>query len=106
VLNIAGFKRKPQASFGEIREMNSQMAPESAVIIPEVVVRIAGPAANGEFRILIHRCVHFVEAHAPGGLKTKKPSNIATASRFQGEHFREPTGFRASASRTCASKAP
>ena len=106
MLDIAGLKRKPQALLGEIRKMNGQMAPESAVIIPQVVVLVAGPAADGEFRILIHRCVHFVEAHAPGGLETKMPSKIATASRFQGEHFREPTGFRASATRIRAGKAP
>jgi hypothetical protein len=52
--DIPGFQREPQSLFGEIGEMDGQMAPESAIIVPQVVVGVAGPAANGQFRMLIH----------------------------------------------------
>jgi hypothetical protein len=60
------------------------MAPPGAIVVPKMVVGVAGTATNGQFRMLIHLCVFPVGAHAPGGLDTKRPSIIATASRIPG----------------------
>jgi hypothetical protein len=82
------------------------MAPEGTIVIPEMVVGVAGPATDGEFRLLVHDCVLSVGAHAPRRAENTKAVVVTTASGLQEEHFREPTGFRTSAGRICAGKAP
>jgi hypothetical protein len=87
VLDLSGAQREPQALLGEVGQVDRAVAPEGAVVIPEMVVGVAGLATDGQFRFLIHRCM-LSGAHAPGGAENKKAAGqITTASGFQGEYF-------------------
>ena len=110
IVNIGGSEREPQSLLGEVGQVDREMAPEGAVIVPEVMVRVAWQATDGQFRDLVHAMCAVVGAHTPGGrLKTKTPSErIATASGFQGEYFDSgaPKGSRASAGDSAPARAP
>jgi hypothetical protein len=110
MVDVVSFQGEPQTSLGEIGQVNGQMAPNGAMVVPQMVVGVARVATDGQFCFWIHRCVLFAgSARTRRGMKTKKPSDkFTTASGFQGEYFDSgtPKGSRASASDIAPAKAP
>jgi hypothetical protein len=54
VTRVMRFQRNAQALFLESGEVDGQMAPPGAIVVPKMVVGVAGTATNGQFRMLIH----------------------------------------------------
>jgi hypothetical protein len=93
VFRVSGLQGQSQSPLGEVSQMDGEMTPEGAIVVPQMVVGVTGPATNGQFCFGIHRCVLSAGAHAPGGLKTKMPSEkITTASRFSERIFSGTNG--------------
>jgi hypothetical protein len=88
VLNIAGFQRYAQPLLAEVGQMDGEMAPEGAMVIPQMVVGVAGLATDGQFCFSTHTMRAFCwRARTRRGMKTKRPS--FTSRRHQ--VFRENT---------------
>ena len=74
IADLAGFiqvacaKREAEALLAIFREVQGEMAPPCAMVVPEMVVGIARCAAEGEFGFGIHGAV---VAGAPGAEMTK-----------------------------------
>ena len=57
MLDIVRAQGQAQPLLGEIRQVDRQMAPEGAVVVPDMMVLVAGVAADRQFRLFVHGCV-------------------------------------------------
>ena len=88
MLNIVRAQGQPQPLLGEVRQVDRQMAPEGAVVIPDMMVLVARVAADRQFRLFVHRCVlSFWERTHQEGLETKKPSAARDGIKIPGRTF-------------------
>jgi hypothetical protein len=77
-----GVQRKPKPALGEVRQVEGDMAPPRAVIVPEMMIGVSAPAPCDRFDVCIHAFGFGCQHASEGGLKTKMPSRITTASVF------------------------
>jgi len=49
VFQVGCLQGQAQSPLGKVRQMDGEMAPESAMVIPQMVVGVAGSATNGQF---------------------------------------------------------
>ena len=85
---VARIQRQAQPFRGEIRQMELDIAPPGAVIVPEMMVGVAATAAGHRVDVLFHACSGS-EPHASGSGKQKCRRNKTTASVFRGDSFED-----------------
>src|SRR5690606_32281056 len=61
----------------EIGQVNSEMAPPCAVVVPEVMIGIPGPGPDCEFELFRHTMRVLLRPRIRWDLKTQKPSGVA-----------------------------